>query len=65
MSRSIGADYPDLIAMARKRGFRSVLWSPLMREGLAVGMISVTRAEPGHFAPTCTSSCYRPSPTRR
>ena len=43
--------YPNLIAMARKRGFRSVVWSPLMREGVTVGMISVTRVEPGHFAP--------------
>ncbi|HEY2188930.1 MAG TPA: GAF domain-containing protein, partial [Caldimonas sp.] len=45
------AAYPNMIAMARKRGFRSVLWSPLMREGVAVGMISVTRVEPGPFAP--------------
>ncbi|HEY2560136.1 MAG TPA: GAF domain-containing protein [Caldimonas sp.] len=45
------AAHPNLIAMARKRGFRSVLWSPLMREGVAVGMISVTRVEPGPFAP--------------
>src|SRR6188474_841145 len=40
------AAHPTLIAMARKRGFRSVLWTPLMREGVAVGMISVTRVEP-------------------
>ena len=33
-------------ATARKRGFRSALWSPLMREGAAIGMISVTRVEP-------------------
>jgi GAF domain-containing protein len=44
------AAHPTLIAMARKRGFRSLLWTPLMREGVAVGMISVTRVEPGRFA---------------
>jgi GAF domain-containing protein len=42
---------PNFIAMARKRGFRSVVWSPLVREGVAIGMISVTRVEPGSFAP--------------
>ena len=45
------ATRPKLVAMARKRGFRSVVWSPLMRDGVAVGMISVTRVEPGSFAP--------------
>ena len=37
--------------LARLRGFRSVLFMPLMSRGTAVGMISVTRAEPGAFAP--------------
>src|SRR4051812_7581969 len=37
--------------LARLRGFRSVLFMPLMNRGTAVGMISVTRAEPGAFAP--------------
>ena len=37
--------------LARLRGFRSVLFMPLMNRGAAVGMISVTRAEPGAFAP--------------
>jgi transcriptional regulator with GAF, ATPase, and Fis domain len=45
------ASTPRLLAMARKRGFRSVVWTPLMREGVAIGMISVTRVEPGSFAP--------------
>src|SRR6185295_12976624 len=36
---------------ARRRGFRRLLWMPLMRDGVAVGMISVTGAEPGTFAP--------------
>jgi GAF domain-containing protein len=37
--------------LARLRGFRSVLFTPLMNQGAPVGMISVTRAEPGAFAP--------------
>ena len=36
--------------LARIRGFRSVLFTPLMNQGIPVGMISVTRAEPGAFA---------------
>ncbi len=38
---------PALRDTARKRGFRSLLWTPLLREGAAIGMISVTRREPG------------------
>ncbi|WP_246175436.1 GAF domain-containing sensor histidine kinase [Bradyrhizobium paxllaeri] len=37
--------------LARLRGFRSVLFTPLMNQGAPVGIISVTRAEPGAFAP--------------
>jgi signal transduction histidine kinase len=37
--------------LARLRGFRSVLFMPLMNRGAAVGMISVTRTEIGAFAP--------------
>ena len=36
--------------LARLRGFRSVLFTPLMNRGTPVGMISVTRADPGAFA---------------
>ena len=36
--------------MARKRGFRSQLLVPLMSNGSAIGMISVTRVKPGSFA---------------
>ena len=36
--------------LARLRGFRSMLFTPLMRDRLAIGMISVTRKEPGPFA---------------
>jgi len=36
--------------LARLRGFRSVLFVPLMNKGQAVGILSVTRTEPGAFA---------------
>ncbi|WP_193760181.1 GAF domain-containing sensor histidine kinase [Bradyrhizobium yuanmingense] len=49
---SEAADVPELNReLARLRGFRSVLFMPLMNWGAPVGMISVTRAEPGSFAP--------------
>src|SRR5262249_38180244 len=35
--------------LARKRGFRSMLFCPLLREGRAAGVISVNRKEPGPF----------------
>jgi len=45
-------DVPELNRnLARLRGFRSVLFMPLMNRGTAVGMISVTRIEPGAFTP--------------
>src|ERR1700688_2426435 len=36
--------------IARARGFRSMLFSPLMSGGAPIGLISVTRLEPGSFA---------------
>src|SRR6202166_4928259 len=36
--------------IARARGFRSMLFSPLMSNGAPIGMISVTRVETGSFA---------------
>ena len=36
--------------IARARGFRSMLFSPLMSSGASIGLISVTRVEPGSFA---------------
>jgi two-component system, NtrC family, sensor kinase len=36
--------------LARIRGFRSALFVPLLRDRAAIGLISVTRAEPGPFA---------------
>jgi len=37
--------------IARTTGFRSMLFVPLMRGGVPIGIIIVTRAEPGAFAP--------------
>jgi two-component system NtrC family sensor kinase len=36
--------------IARARGFRSMLIAPLLREGTPIGLISVTRVEPGPFS---------------
>jgi GAF domain-containing protein len=36
--------------IARKHGFRSMLWVPMMNGGVTIGILSVTRAEPGAFA---------------
>jgi GAF domain-containing protein len=41
---------PALRALARSRGFRSMLFSPLISNGLTIGMIGTTRPEPGAFA---------------
>src|SRR5262249_3465049 len=38
------------IRIARARGFRSIMFSPLMHQGTAIGMITITRREPGKFA---------------
>jgi GAF domain-containing protein len=35
--------------MARRRGFRSVLFVPMLRAGRVIGTINVTRREPGPF----------------
>jgi GAF domain-containing protein len=37
--------------IARLHGFRSMLWVPITNGGTTIGIISVTRAEPGAFAP--------------
>ncbi len=42
---------PDIRDLSRLRGgFRSVLVTPLMSNGASIGLISVTRKEPGAFA---------------
>jgi GAF domain-containing protein len=43
------AEQPALRKMARLRGFRGVLLIPLQRDGATIGVISVTRKEPGAF----------------
>jgi two-component system NtrC family sensor kinase len=35
--------------LARSRGFRSMLFTPLMSGGVSIGMIGITRPEPGAF----------------
>jgi len=45
------AEQPALRKMARLRGFRGVLFVPLRRDATTIGLISVTRVEPGTFAP--------------
>jgi GAF domain-containing protein len=60
---------PDgrLKELARARGFRSALLSPLMNKETPIGLIVVTRKEPGTFPAHHVQllSCCRPSPTRR
>jgi signal transduction histidine kinase len=41
---------PTDLARARTRGFRSIVIVPLLREGRAIGTMSVTRRSPGPFA---------------
>jgi two-component system NtrC family sensor kinase len=40
----------QLRELARKRGWRSALFVPLLRDRKSIGMISVTRVQPGKFA---------------
>ena len=40
---------PSMLELARLRGWRSVLGVPLMRDGKPIGLITVTRVEPGLF----------------
>ena len=49
-SYSEWAEQPALREMARLRGFRSVLFVPLLTRRATIGTISVTRKEPGTFA---------------
>ena len=39
----------NLRELARLRGFRSMLFVPLLRDGAPIGLIAVTRVEPGPF----------------
>src|SRR4030088_2487759 len=42
--------HAPLREIARLHGFRSMLWVPMMNGGVTIGIISVTRREPGSFA---------------
>ena len=44
------AGEPARLAVARQRGWRSALLVPLMRDRKAIGLITVSRADPGTFA---------------
>ena len=44
------ADARSLRDLARLRGFRSVLYVPLLRNQKTIGIIGVTRVEPGQFS---------------
>ena len=39
----------DVRALAHARGFRGCLLTPMVREGVSIGVIAVARAEPGPF----------------
>ncbi len=43
--------HTPVVEIARKHGFRSMLWVPMVSAGVPIGLLSVTRAEPGAFAP--------------
>ncbi len=42
--------HAPLREIARLHGFRSMLWVPMVNGGVTIGVISVTRAQPGAFA---------------
>jgi two-component system NtrC family sensor kinase len=44
------AEVPSLLELARLRGFRGVLIVPLLQHRSPIGVITVSRAEPGTFA---------------
>jgi two-component system NtrC family sensor kinase len=40
----------DIKNIARARGYRSMLFAPLMNKGASIGFVAVTRVQPGPFA---------------
>ena len=46
----IEIDDPGMKEMARLRGWRSFVFVPLLRDNKTIGLISITRKEPGSFA---------------
>ncbi|MEO6842699.1 MAG: GAF domain-containing protein [Bradyrhizobium sp.] len=43
--------HPVIRDLARSRGYRSMLFTPLISNGASIGMIGLTRPQPGPFAP--------------
>jgi two-component system NtrC family sensor kinase len=39
----------EILGIARARGFRSILFAPMMNDGVSIGAIAVTRVRPGIF----------------
>jgi signal transduction histidine kinase len=40
----------EILNISRARGFRSILFAPMMNDGVSIGSIAVTRVQPGSFA---------------
>ena len=64
--RAAGDEYPRGCQHERPGPIRhAILATPLLREGVAVGAITMRRDTPGSPSPTGRSRSWRPSPTRR
>jgi signal transduction histidine kinase/DNA-binding response OmpR family regulator len=48
----VDSEYPDTRALQQKYNVRAILTMPLLREGEALGVISLLRSEPRAFAPS-------------
>jgi two-component system, NtrC family, sensor kinase len=48
---AVSGVHPSLRDLAQSRGYRSMLFTPLMSKGTSIGMIGLTRPQPGAFAP--------------
>jgi len=46
-----GEEFPEAREIGARHGFRSALAAPLMRDDVAIGALSLRRAEPGAFTP--------------
>ena len=44
-------EYAGSLRLARARGWRAAVAAPMLREGVAIGIILLRKAEPGAFAP--------------
>jgi two-component system, NtrC family, sensor kinase len=40
----------EILGISRARGFRSMVFAPLMNKGVSIGFIAVTRIQPGDFS---------------